>query len=409
MTHLPARMGLPMRQWASAALASCLLASLPLACPTTALAGSSPVPPPAPTCVPDLVANVGSQLNQVTPITGSASVTCAEPGGLPGEQTGPSGPLPQQNVPIGTKCEVIRFQPEGVIVNADGTVTEMIPDPNGQQRPFVWSQYGIILVSEAADGALFFPWEHEGRTAAGGVCVPTNNGQWENGCAGPVPVANLIGLTGLSSNQCLVIRQQPAVGPGLPPGTIGPDIIWLRDTVDGQINAGTMSSTPVPAGLVNTRTCFFVSSMNTPQNAQFQTIIPGPPDSLGRRIFYVFVITVTNSGLTWDFGDGSGDTTGVAIPPQCTGQAAGAQVSTAHVYTRYSDGQPGGAYQVRAVEHYAISVTEMWWDASPGSPHRIDVDLAALGVPPTIDKPVPAGGAAYPQRVLQEEGVPIGA
>ena len=31
-----------------------------------------------------------------------------------------------------------------------------------------------------------------------------------------------------------------------------------------------------------------------------------------------------------------------------------------------------------------------------------------LGVPETIDKPIPAGGAAYPQRIIQEEGVSVG-
>ncbi len=397
-----------MRQWASAALAISLLAPLVVARPTTALAGSSPVTPPVPSCTPDLIASVGSQLNQVTLISGSAGVTCYEPSGLPGEQTGAGGPLPPRNVPVGAACEVIRFQPEGVIVNGDGSVTEMVPDPNGQQRPFDWPRYGIILVTEASDGALYFPWEHAGQIAPSGACVPTATGQWDNGCAGPVPVANLIGLTGLSSNQCLVIVNNPATGGGLPPGTIGPQLLRLRADIDGQINAGTMSSSPLPSGLVNTRTCFFVSSMSAPQNAQFQTVIAGPPDSLGRRIFYVFVITVTNTGMTWDFGDGSGDTAGTAIPPQCAAQAAGAQVSAAHIYTRYSDGQPGGNYQVRAIEHYAISVTEMWWDAAPGSPHQIPVDLAAVGVPPTIDKPVPGGGAAYQQRVIQEEGVPVG-
>lgn len=400
-----------MRQWVSVTLAFVLLASIAASRPTVALAGSGPVTPPAPIC-PNVktVADVGSSLNNLTPVHAQSDITCAVPSGLTGQPDGPGGPGPARTFPpAGTPCEVVRDEPEALVVNPNGTATEMVPDPNGRLTPFNgWGQYSIIIIDEFAGAQVYFPWEHPGQFDTAGNCVPTAAGQWDNGCAGPVKTDPLISLTGLSSNQCLHIVTDAAVGTGLPGPVIQPELIKLRGQVDGLITAGTMSSLPLPAGLVNYPTCFFVSNMNTPQDQQFQIVIAGPADALRRHIFYVFVITVTNDGISWDFGDGSGDTTGVALPPQCTAQAGAAQVSTAHVYTHYSDGQPGGAFQVRAVEHYSISATEMWVNGDGHPAQAVQVDLAALGVPATIDKPVPAGGAAYPQPILQEEGVPVG-
>lgn len=399
-----------MWRWGAARLAVLLMTPVLLVDPAPALAGSGPIAPAAPQCIPGLVASVGSTMNQVTPIGANATVTCAVPSGLPGQPDGPTGPGPQRSFPpVGSPCEVIRDEPDDVVIHADGSVDELSPDENGNQTPFPWpAAVSIIIVDEAAGNQLYVPFEHAGTFGPGGVCLPNGPGGWDNGCAGPVKTDPIIMLTGLSSEQCLHIVPDEAVGGGLPPGVIGPQLLNLEGQVSGLINAGTLSSLPVGAGLVNVPQCFFINGMNTPQNQQFQIVIPSPAaDALGRRIFYVFVISVTNAGVTWNFGDNSGDTTGQQTPPDCAAQAATAQVSTAHLYQRYSDGEPGGVFQVQATEHYQIGVTEMWIDATQAGPHVIPVDLAALGVPPEITKPVPAGGA-FPQRILQEEGVSVG-
>lgn len=399
-----------MWRWGAARLAVLLMTPVLLVDPAPVHAGSGPISPAAPTCIPDLVTKVGSAMNQVTPIGGNATVICAVPSGSPGQPDGPSGPGPQRTFPpVGSPCEVIRDEPDGVVIHPDGSVDELVPDENGKQTPFAWpSSVSIIIVDEAAGNQLYIPFEHAGTFGPGGVCLPNGPGGWDNGCAGPVKTDPIVMLTGLSSEQCLHIVPDEAAGNGLPPGVIGPQLVTLEGQVSGLIDAGTLSSLPLGAGLVNVPECFFINNMNTPQNQQFQIVIPSDPDALGRRIFYVFVISVTNAGITWDFGDSSGDTTGQQPPLDCSVPAAAAQVSTAHVYQRYSDGLPGGVFAVRAVEHYTIGVTEMWIDARQPGPHTIPVDLAALGVPATIDKPIPAGGAAYPQRIIQEEGVSVG-
>jgi hypothetical protein len=163
------------------------------------------------------------------------------------------------------------------------------------------------------------------------------------------------------------------------------------------VNGGTIRAAPPNGtGLVNLPVCFWIEGLAVPDRRTITLDLPGAPTAAGQRITYHIDLTVTLASADWDFGDGSSDR--VVPPLQCQPPSHGALSLVAHNYTRYSDGQPQGKFQVSVQERYEARVNMRWSDEVGA--HTQAVSLGNQGAQTLRAGP-------YPIKIEQEEGVPI--
>lgn len=180
-----------------------------------------------------------------------------------------------------------------------------------------------------------------------------------------------------------------------PPPSLQPYIAQAQGEIE--YNRGTIHAAPPNGtGLVNLPVCFWLEGLAVPDQRATTLDLPGAPTAAGQRIDYHIDLTVTLASADWDFGDGSHDR--VVPPLQCQQPSHGTRSLVAHNYTRYSDGQPQGKFQVSVQERYETRV-DLRWNDGVGA-HTERVDLGEQGAQ-TI------GAGPYPILIEQEEGVPI--
>lgn len=343
----------------------------------------------------------------VTAIVGTEHVVCPPPGAPPGQSFGnPSS----QNSPVtfqpGSQCtyqvqEAVTFTPHS---GGDPTVYWPIPVAGGPWphsmalTPFVGGDWRPFYMDT---GTLDFYqiFQLNGVIQANGVtCGPRdpNNpaASWTQICGG---------VTFGVYAACLGSRTRSfgPIGP-VPASAIGGHGIDLAGYLRGQVNAGTLSSMPSLAGIVQRPTCFFLDGMTINGRdgtvpSWFEITLVGPPiDASNRHVLYIFRVEVVLDQVTFNFDDRFGDNSEAPqVPTEC--QGGGHQSTAAHTYQHYSpESQP---FQVTATEGYAVHAWEIWNDGFTSSSIQIpDDQLPHLSVP--------AGPLA--KTVVQEEGVPVG-
>jgi len=325
-----------------------------------------------------------AQQGQLVDYRSGASISCYTPG-----NTAPYGPTAVRSgtVPDGTQCAIfedvpVRLQDLPTSIRATWT------SPDGR------SASGSI--DPGNDGGLLPPsgqgvWDYDMYVRYG------RHGTYQNGqCQGDGPWLDSCVPFQRPSPQrvpCL-IREPHVITPATsPPPSITP---YVRRVVGDLVaRPGSIHSLPAPKGLVNLPTCFWLEGLAVPRERDSTLVLPGAPDSTGRRIYYTFLIRVFFAGVDWDFDDPFGD--GQTAPDPACGQHP---QLTAHSYQMISEkASSDGRYHVRATEKYQVTV-DLYWDDSYGS-HRRTVD-------PGIPLPITATTPEYDQYVGQVEAIPIG-
>jgi hypothetical protein len=352
-------------------------------------------------CPPSFSIGVG--LGDPVPVGGAAQVSCPYVQGAPGKSYGPTNTVPHSVTLLpGQDCSQVLDIPTQLVAEHafDGSpaVRTFGPwPPSGAWGPGAQYSASPLQLMGAANN-LYWQYLLDG-TWNGASCQPKDpKNPWKSYswlCNGqrwsaPAPV--------LFPPSCLIQQSQSVTSPGgLDPNQVSAKLVNLRDRFQSFIQPGQISSAPAQAGLVNYPTCFFVNGMNIPQQATYVLKLMGPDDGFGRHIFFVFQITISYQRVQWDFDTPNGVHDEAALPNQCLGRTG--QLQTAHTYAGYSDPRPGGVYEVTATQTYGVDVTEFWVDSSNQLQSR---SLGDAGVPP-----INVTLGPYPQRVIQEEGVPI--
>jgi hypothetical protein len=339
------------------------------------------------------------------PVTTGANVVCVTPEsggggsfGPPGKQTFQTGGTP------GQPCTAVVWEPLELTLSPGGQMLIFWPDPsfngNGSTTPEPQDLARIIaenpktFFEQAGTTDFFMPFTLNGKwDASGSNCVPKDpndpQASFQEIC-NTVPIALA----------CLGQTGHPITG--TPPGIGAPGLINLRNQIVQLIRPGTITTLPAqPApGVVNLPTCFFIDGANIAgqdvnQEQDFQMVLLGPPDASGRQVFFIYLVQLQKTGVTWDFGDGSSDPT-PGLDPQCLGRS-NAPLQFSHTYLRYS---PPAGFAVTAHETFSLNVT-VFWDDSNGQPNT-----ETLPPLPGIDvQPGPAAG--FSKVIVQEEGVPV--
>lgn len=177
-----------------------------------------------------------------------------------------------------------------------------------------------------------------------------------------------------------------------PPPNLAPYVAQAFEQI--VTNPGTIAAAPPNhTGLVNMPQCYWLTGQSVTGTQTVSMDLKGAPNAAGQQITYHISLTVKLTETTWNFGDGSQQTTTVPIP--CVGDSAGGSGLVAHNYVTYSQGQPNGTFLVTAAETYQASAAMTWSDDQ--GPHTQNVTLnnatTTLTTPP------------YPVRIDQEEGV----
>jgi hypothetical protein len=366
-------------------------------------------------CPQTQIISVSVQYNTPRAAVSGQAATCYYSSGEPGQQFGTQTTRSDRVLPqAGTQCWRVVYERNTYVVNGNGSITEFSSSPYGgpgsYQVPTGFGNFlGVMYLGMAAKFNVYTPFVGNGKYDNQGNCVvpPVSIQQgtaqgWEAGCTPPGPAGlgldPLVNLTGLSSQLCVHTDNNPVVGAAT---AVAPQLVADLRNVRGLVDPGKIISMPQAAGLVNTRTCFWVlppanPAMNAFHDATYDIVIPGPPDGNNRVVFYTFRITVTAPTITWQFNDGSTKDDGQAGTP-CAGKYPQAVVSAGHIYMKYNT----GGYQVTVQENYGMTIDEYWWDTGPHGP--IPLDPVALGVPP-----INLVAGPYVQPVLQEMGVPVG-
>ena len=203
-----------------------------------------------------------------------------------------------------------------------------------------------------------------------------------------------LGAPAPNPDPCILTVPHTITPANSPPPPVGP---YVANVVrDLKASAGSVSSLPSPNGLVNLPTCFWIDNIGIPDERDFTLVLPGPPDSSNRRIYYTYLIRVFFGGIDWNFDDPFGNDQ-VQAHPAC-GQHP---QLTAHSYQMISEKHSAdGLYHITATEKYQVTV-DLYWDDSYG-PHHQPID-PGIPLPITVSPPGP-----YTQFVGQVEGIPIG-
>lgn len=177
-----------------------------------------------------------------------------------------------------------------------------------------------------------------------------------------------------------------------PPPNLAPYVAQAFEQI--VTNPGTIAAAPPNhTGLVNMPLCYWLTGQSVTGAQTVSMDLKGAPNAAGQQITYHISLTVKLTDTTWNFGDGSQQTTTVPIP--CVGDSAGGSGLVAHNYVTYSQGQPNGTFLVTAAETYQASAAMTWSDDQ--GPHTQNVTLSNATT--TLTTP------AYPVRIEQEEGV----
>jgi hypothetical protein len=369
-------------------------------------------PGQSPNCAAQIISTSVTYDKPQARVDGQAAA-CYYSSGMPGQQYDqPPGRQAFVYHPPGTPCSRVIYAPNTFVVNADGSISEVTPPSEADAGgTFRWptafgNALGLLHVNMAETSNVYSPFLGTGKwDATGLVCQVPANG-WEAGCTPPGP-ANIGGLpldlltiyTGLSSEECIHTTPNAVVGSSQ--ATL-PRLQADIGQVAGLIGPGTITSMPQQAGLVNTRTCFWVEPPADPaRNAfngrAFDILIAGQPDANGRIVFYTFRIKLSAPTITWSFNDGSTQDDGLAA--QCQGQHPEAVLSAGHIYHNYNN-SPG--FSVTVQESYTLTIDEYWFDTQARGP--VAIDPATVGQAPVVQ--LVAGPINQP--VVQEEGVPVG-
>jgi hypothetical protein len=345
-----------------------------------------PTTPPSPDdCVVVYQGSLAQQGGAVDYRAG-AGIACGRPG-----NTAPYGAgrayTASDAVPDGAPCQVlsyapVRFQNMPAYIHATWTS----PAGSAGAANLDPTLSGSVLSSAGAPAAtndIFAVFSRQGTFQAG-QCQGV--GAWQDFCQLGEAVPN--------PDPCILTQPHRIVPADSPPPPIGP---YVANVVrDLRAAAGTVRSLPSPNGLVNLPTCFWIEGMGVPAERDVTVVLPGPPDSSGRRIYYTYLVRVFFAGVDWNFDDPYGNDQ-VQPHPAC-GQHP---QLTAHSYRVISeDNGPDGFYHVVPTEKYQVTVDLYWADTY--GPHHQPVDP---GVPmPVTVSPV----RAYEQYVGQVEAIPVG-
>ena len=314
-----------------------------------------------------------------------ASIDCARPG-----NTTPYGATSAftaaEPVAEGTPCTLmyyapVRFQDFPTYIHAAWTS----PIGGGGGANLDPNATGDVISAAGATAAVndvFAVYSRPG-TFQGQVCQ--GNGAWQDFCQ--------LAETGPNPDPCILTQPHRIVPADSPPPVIAP---YVASVVrDLQAAPGSISSLPSPNALVNLPTCFWIDGMGVPNERDVTLVLPGPPDSSGRRIYYTYLIRAFFAGIDWNFDDPYGQ--GQVQPHPACGQHP---QLTAHSYQMISDKRGGdGLYHVTATEKYQVTV-DLYWDDTYG-PHHRAVD-PGVPMPITVSPPQP-----YGQYVGQVEAIPM--
>jgi hypothetical protein len=350
-----------------------------------------------------------------TTVSAGAVGHCPVPGGkTPGDSWGPTTNLPPQRSgpPPGWKpgqiCHFDEFfpntiSPGGTAENPESPFTLNEGGPAGASGQFFMPPDTASVVTQLlAFQNAWQPWVEEGKWDQNGNCVDDGNGV--DGCLAQPPIATATPTP--SGPMCFVFQPQPVVAPGgATPGTLFNGLANVVASVKKQVNPATINAIPSGAGLSNAYTCFSVQGTVVIQPQTFDVTLEDPvpvPGTNGRHIFFVIRVTIAFDHMDWQFHDAVDN---ASIPPSqvpgglCPGMPDA--TSAAHLYHRYSDGQPNNQYQVTASAVYGLSAVEMWDDSNGTQTRALG---PADGLPPNfaVDAPV------RPTTIIQEEGVPLG-
>ena len=345
--------------------------------------------------------NVGVTLNSPVTVQAGTLGQCPEPGSASGGTWGQTGTVPGQSSPPkgkpGDVCGHVEWFADSITAGPNPNPTS--PDtlheggPGSSGQWFMDPANAVAATSIMAFNDPFEPFWFDGKFDANGNCVLS--GLVQSLCIPGVPFQIPSTTLAPGTTVCWVFQGRPVTSTGLNQTQIDGDMLVLMGSIQRQVRPGQVSSTPSQAGLVNADTCFTVQGMNIPASQTFDITLMGPDLGSGRHIFFVFRVTVSFQGIQWDFGDPIDNIADPVPTDLCSGMDPA--VSAAHRYHRYSDGQPGGAYQVTATETYGITAVEMWDDFT-----------GTHSLPVTAPPPFPVATPAHAQRIIQEEGVPVG-
>jgi hypothetical protein len=342
-------------------------------------------PPPSPNdCIVVYQGSLGQQ-GALADYHAAAGINCGRPG-----NTAPYGAgaayTASNPVADGTPCTTlyyapVKFQNFPAYIHASwtspggpGGASNLDPNSSGD----VVSAAGAT----AATNDVFAVYSRQG-TYQGGQCQ--TSGAWLDFCQ--------LGAPGPDPDPCILTQPHVIVPADSPPPPIGP---YVANVVrDLQASPGTVHSLPSPNGLVNLPTCFWIDNIAVPDERDRTLVLPGPPDSSGRRIYYTYLIRVFFAGVDWNFDDPFGNEQ--VLPHPACGQHP---QLTAHSYQMISEkASPDGLYHITASEKYQVTV-DLYWDDTYG-PHHQPVD-PGIPLPITISPP-----QAYNQYVGQVEGIPM--
>jgi hypothetical protein len=367
-----------------------VLAALLLMVPTTGRAAiasdlSRPPAPPSPSDCIAVYQGTLSQQGTLTNYQAGAGIDCARPG-----NTAPYGAgaafTQSAAVQDGTPCTILYYAPVR-FQNLPKYIHATWSSPIGVSGaanldPNLTGDVVSAAGATAATNDVFAVYSQPGIYQAQ-QCRPT--GAWGDFCQ--------LGAPGPNPDPCILTQPHVIVPANSPPPSAAP---YIANVVrDLETAPGTVHSLPSPNGLVNLPTCFWIDDMAVPAERDLSMVLPGPPDSSGRRIFYTYLIRVFFAGVDWNFDDPFGNDQ-VQPHPAC-GQHP---QLTAHSYQMISEKHStDGLYHITAAEKYQVTV-DLYWDDTYG-PHHQAVD-PGVAMPITVSPPQP-----YNQYVGQVEPIPM--
>ncbi len=378
----------------SAVSASCKLATAALAIlaarftvvPVTAWETPIGPPPPSPNDCRAVYQGSLSPQGTLADYHAGAGIDCGRPGNT--APYGAGSPYTASDaVPDGTPCTILYYAPvkfqnfpryiHAAWTSPIGSAGAANIDPNSTGD--VVSAAGAT----AATNDVFAVYSRSG-TYQSQQCQA--NDVWGDYCR--------LGEPGPNPDPCILTQPHRIVPADSPPPAIAP---YIANVVsDLRTSAGTVHSLPSPNGLVNLPTCFWIDDMGVPAERDLSLVLPGPPDSSGRRIYYTYLVRVFFAGIDWRFDDPFGN--GEVHPHPACGQHP---QLTAHSFQMISEKHSADSfYHVTATEKYQVTV-DLYWDDTYGPHHRV-VD-PGIPLPITVSPPQP-----YNQYVGQVEAIPMG-
>src|SRR5215469_7847298 len=276
---------------------------------------------PAVTALP---AKVGQILN----FTGQ--LTCFRPGASTafGTNVAPANSVVRQaNPQVGDPCQNIYNHPVTFTENASG-------DPKAIFAIFGNATAGSLPLSDT-DAAMMGTHDAFISDTQLGTYEPSN----PNDPNSPVqcvlnptyhfycPATGVVGPP-----PCYTWIPHPITGTVPPPKSVAPFFSNVLGTI--QASPGAIHSAPATKGVVNTPVCFWIDGITIPAQQDLTLVLPGPPDSSGRQVFFTFFAQIQFQGVTWNFDDTPDQNNDLApLPPYCPS----GPLVVAHQYRQISD------------------------------------------------------------------------